>query len=66
MLLFKYLWLVILIGVYLVWTVSVFLMRKESSSWSLWWLNEGIYWLFITLGITFTLSLGYFIVTFVN
>ena len=66
MLFFKYLWLIILIGIYLVWTINTFLIKRDNPSWYLWWINYGIYWLFVTLGVTFTSSLMYFIVTFVD
>ena len=64
MIYFKYLWIVMLVGLYITWTINIFMLKKKLSKDA--WYDEFIFWLVLNLGLLTGSSFGYFLVSLVK
>lgn len=55
---FKYLWVVILVAIYIGWTIHTFALKK-GMSWYGWWKNYGSLWFCIHVSALFFASIIY-------
>ena len=64
MIYFKYLWMVMLIIFYAIWTINIFMSKKKLSKDA--WYDEFIFWLFLNFGLLMCSSFGYFLISLVK
>lgn len=60
MIAFRYLWLVILVAIYIGWTIYTFSLKKGMSLRG-WWENYGSLWFYIHISALFLASAVYFV-----